>query len=104
MNPRLLRLAADLLTLAAREFSNHNSNDYRTPDWFTEVDLDELALLLDASNSENTGLALKEWRSANPEDATSPDDLRHYLTDFTAMRAMAFMLRSFAKQTKAVAS
>lgn len=93
---RLLLLAADLLALASDEFGNHTCNDFKTPPDLTDVQLQAIADLLDESNIHRTGMTLTEWRAENPDDATTVDRIRTYMTDFCLMDAMAHMLRKMA--------
>lgn len=91
-------LAADLLRLASNEFSNHSCNDFRTPPDMTDVDLQAIADLLDMSNFRDitTAEELAQLRKDWPDDVTTVDAIRAYMTDFRLMRAMEFMLRRAA--------
>lgn len=95
MPKRLLILAADLLRLASNEFSNHGCNDFKTPPDMTDEDLQAIADLLDMSNFKDikTKDELDQLRKDWPDDVTDVDAIRTYMTDFTLMRAMEFMLR-----------
>lgn len=92
-----LHLAADLLDVASATFANHGCNDLKTPEWFGDFNLRDFADLMDEHNSGGkTGEALAAWRTEHPDDATDADKIRHYMTDFAAMSALAYGLRKMA--------
>lgn len=93
---RLLLLAAEMLDLASDEFGNHTCIYFKTPPDLTDADLQSIADLMDEANN-GTRLSLAEWRVAKPDEATTPDGIRHYMTNFALMSAMAHMLRKMAE-------
>lgn len=93
MTPRVLLLAAELLELAADEFSNHGCNDFKTPPDLTEADLESLADLHNLANFGTCDPAELRTKDPRGDDTCTPDRLRRYMTDWTLMRALATGLR-----------
>jgi hypothetical protein len=73
MSPALLRLAAELLDLAADQFSNHGCNDFGMTGRFTADERAEIAALMSGGRS--------------------ADELTDYAEDWLLMRATARGLR-----------
>lgn len=92
MNSTLLRLAADMLDLAAMVCAYRGSNDYMLPESFTDADREALALL---ANREKFGARPREgW----PHSAiVSAENMRTGCDDFVVMEALAFGLREMAE-------
>lgn len=89
MSPTLLKLAAELLDMAAETFSNHGCNDFKMTGRFTEAERAEIAALLNHANYGDRG-------PRDPDDLTTPERLKDWAQDWLLMQATAHGLRLLA--------
>lgn len=78
MNPHHLRLAADMLDMAADKFGNHVCNDFKWPEYLT---LEDRLSMLDA------------FRAGDPDTLAADLERAYSPGDWVVMLALAKMLR-----------
>ena len=84
MNPKWLKLAGDLLELAADEFSNHGCNDWEWPDSWSAIERREFAKSV--------------WANCGTPEYYDPKHL--HLPDMVVMSFLADQLKKMACESK----
>ena len=98
LHPVFLKLAAELLSMAADKFGNHSCNDFKMTGRFTE---EERAALADLMNRSNLGPDYKTKYAPDHDDIDTAERIKDYACDFALMDTMAFMLREMADHAEA---